>query len=88
MAQTTAIAIGATYAESSDLTVISGLPVTVGMMGATSASAGIQIFAKSPDGNYQKVGDLDFAKPVKVIDGPGTYKMVRNAGASCGAWYE
>lgn len=79
------IASGTTEVNSSDIVLIDGASTTVFLKSGTGgpivngATATIQI--RSSGGNYFKVGTLDHYDPVKVIQAPGTFRVVRHANA-------
>lgn len=79
------IAVGTGAANSSDITVAAGTPVTVFLKMATdvpadsAARAGIEI--KTAAGTYHEIGALTGQYSAQVIDGPGTYRVTRAAGS-------
>lgn len=79
MAQETILAAAQTAATSTNIVVSAGSSVTVGMFttsGAIPAFVGMQIMHDTPGGDLL-VGVLDLARPAQVLDGPGTYRVVR-----------
>lgn len=80
------IATGTGASTSSDVVVAAGTPVTVGLKGTTDGKAFVSI--QLYDGAaYVKVGSLDSFNLAKVIDGPGTYRFVRDADSgTCGVF--
>ena len=80
------IAVGSTAANSSDVVVAAGTPVTVAMKGAVSAAAELRISIKDDAGTYQVVGSIVPSRPAVCITGPGTYRLSRVAGETCGAF--
>lgn len=79
MTQATILAAAQTAATSSDVVVAAGSSVTVGMFtvsGVLPAFVGMSIMLDTPGGDLL-VGVLDLARPAVVLDGPGTYRVVR-----------
>lgn len=80
------IASGTTEANSSDIIVADGASTTVFLKSGTGgqivngASATVQI--KSSGGHYFPIGSLDQYNSAKVIQAPGTYRVVRHANGS------
>lgn len=73
-------------ANSSDVVIVAGTPVAVSMKDQAVATAQINIMLKDEDGAYFKVGELTAAQPFTCITAPGTYRLTRVAGATCGAF--
>lgn len=73
---------------SSDITAIAGTPVTLFLKSATSeslpADAKAVIEIKSSGGQYYYVGELTASSSAKVIDGAGTYRVIKTAGYAYG----
>jgi hypothetical protein len=85
------LAPGTTAADSADITASAGTPVTLFLKGTADGPADsgalCEIKVKDTSGFYHKIGELNGRDPGKaavVIDGPGTYRVSRIAGASCG----
>lgn len=85
------IASTAGYAVSGDITAIAGTPTTLFLNTGTTevlppdARAIIEI--KNAGGFYFVVpgGELNLANPVRVIDGPGVFRVVKfPSGTACG----
>lgn len=76
---------GTTAANSGDLVVAAGAPITVflndadGRTLAEDANALVQI--KAASGQYMTVGMLSRSQPALIIDGPGTYRVSKRASA-------
>ncbi len=77
------LAIGNTAADSSDIAVVAGTPVTVYLVTADGsrppADVNVQLVLVSAGGQYMQVGGLDRFNNALVIDGPGTYRARRLA---------
>jgi hypothetical protein len=79
------IASGTSELASSDIVVVAGTPTTVFLNDAStgniteSAKARVQI--KAASGTYTTVGELNRNQPALIIDGPGTYRVLRLAGS-------
>lgn len=87
------LAVGTTAADSGDLVVSAGTPVTVSLKDAAgpvvAAGANVLIQLKDDDGQYFTVGTLsspEKGRIATVIYGPGTYRFSRLAGTSCGVF--
>jgi len=80
------LATASTAADSSDMIIDVGTPVTVGLKGMTDSEALVHISIKDDGGAYNVVGKLTSAECVVVIDGPGTYRFSRVAGHTCGVY--
>jgi hypothetical protein len=79
------IAAGTTAANSSDIVVASGATLTVALKAqASDATAFIEL--KDDGGAYNIVGSLNFGAPALSIVSPGTYRVRRRAGGSCGVF--
>jgi hypothetical protein len=79
------LATGSTAANSTDLVVAAGTPVTVGLKGYAD-NATVRILLKDDAAAYNWVGNLISVQPVVVISGPGTYRFARVAGVACGVF--
>jgi hypothetical protein len=75
------LATGTAAADSADVVVTAGTPVTIylkkGSDGAVSASARATVKIKSSGGTYHEIGALTGQYQALVIDGPGTYRISR-----------
>lgn len=72
---------GAGAAQSADIVVAAGTPVTIhGYPASGSWTAQIQI--KNADGTYTTIRGITNDNPAEVIYGPGTYRVSRPAGGS------
>jgi hypothetical protein len=80
------LASGTAAADSSDITVTAGVPVTVFLSAAASgpvpSDVQCDIKVKSAAGTYHTVGQLTGARPALVIDGPGVYRVSRVTASS------
>lgn len=80
------LATGSTQADSADVTVAAGTPVTVGLKGVTDQSAVVLISLKDAGAYNQTGGRLTSDVPSLMISAPGTYRFSRVAGATCGVF--
>lgn len=75
------IAIGVTAVSSSDITATAGTPVTLFLKktsdGPVDSTVRAIIEVKDSLGAYHEVGALNGQYPVRVIDGPGTFRVSR-----------
>jgi hypothetical protein len=75
------IATGTTAADSADVTVTAGVPVTVflkkGSDGIVPSTARALVQIKSSGGFYHEVGALTGQIQALVIEGPGVYRISR-----------
>lgn len=79
------IAAGSTAANSSDIVIADGESVTVALKGYVSG-AEVIISLKDDVPAYNEVARLNPQVPALVISGPGTYRLSRVAGFTCGAF--
>ena len=84
------LAIGTTAANSSDVVIEVGEPLTVSLEDAAGpkvlGGALVHILLKADSGEYFRVGQLSAERPAAIIDGAGTYRFSRVAGVSCGVF--
>lgn len=84
------LATGASAADSSDVVVAAGTPLTVCLKDAAGStvesSAEVRISLKDDAGQYFQVDELTGSKPATVIVGAGTYRFSRAPGVSCGVF--
>jgi len=84
------LAIGTTLANSDDVVVAVGIPLTVCLKDAAGplvdAYSKVLILLKDNSGEYFMVDELSGGRPGLVIIGAGTYRFSRPAGASCGVF--
>ncbi|MEP6827933.1 MAG: hypothetical protein ABJA10_07645 [Aestuariivirga sp.] len=91
------LAVGTTAADSADVVVAAGTPLTVALKDAAgpvvgvsndlSAPALVQMKLKDDAGQYFLIDTLNSkSRPAIVIFGPGTYQFSRIAGTSCGVF--
>jgi hypothetical protein len=90
MAAANILTVGDTAANSGDITVAAGTPLTVQLKytGAqTSDAAEVKILLKDDAAAYWPTGaKLTAYEPIITLYGPGTYRFARKAGASCGVF--
>jgi hypothetical protein len=86
MAAALILATADTAANSADVVVSAGTPLTVALKGIASAAALVLILIKDDAGTYQQVGELSAANRITVINAPGTYRFQRIAGSACGVF--
>lgn len=72
---------GTTKVQSADFTVAAGTPVTVSVF-PSRGDTRVDILLKNSDGTYTAHGQLTPAEPVRVIRGPGTWAVLRQACAN------
>ena len=84
------LAVGTTAANSDDVVVAAGTPLTVSLKDAAGPAvdpgALVNILLKDDANEYFKVAQLDRGRPALIIDGAGTYRFSRIAGVSCGVF--
>jgi len=82
------LATGTGAANSSDLVVAAGTPVTVCLKGTSTARAIVRIQLKDDAAAYNTIGTLSTPDDnAKVIDAPGTYRFQRIAASGiCGVF--
>lgn len=89
MAASELLATGSSVnANSTDLDVAAGSPVTVSLKGmVTGEYAEVHTALKNDAGGYQVLAEfpLSSARPVLTISGPGTYRFTRKVG-TCGVY--
>jgi hypothetical protein len=90
MAAAQILAIGDTLASSADVVVAAGAKLSVALKDAAgpkvAGGAQVLIFLKDDAGQYFQVGGLDSGTPLVFLEGPGTYRLTRTAGVSCGVF--
>jgi hypothetical protein len=80
---TVILAAGTAAANSTDVTVTAGVPVTLFLFSGSSgpvpseADCDVQI-KETVGGTYHTIGKLTGRDPGVVIDSPGTYRVARN----------
>lgn len=79
------LAAGTTAADSADVTVVAGTPITVALKAAADG-AEVAVKLKDDGAAYNIVGRLTSAQPALMVSAPGTYRFSRIAGASCGVF--
>lgn len=89
MAAVSLLAVGTAAADSPDIVVAAGTPVTVFIKAAASgvpdSGAVYAVKLKTLAGTYHQIGQLDCATPYRSLTSPGTYQVSRIAtGASSG----
>lgn len=80
------LATASIAADSSDLVVAVGTPVTVCLKGVISNSAEVVVKLKDDAGAYNIVGYMTSQNPAMMISAPGTYRFSRVAGGTCGVF--
>lgn len=87
MAATEILPVADTAANSADVTVVAGEPITVALKGAAFGAV-VNIGLKDDTGAYQAIGRLEQigGGNVVTIFGPGTYRFSRVTGAACGVF--
>lgn len=85
------LATASTAANSADVVVSAGTPLTVCLKDAAGPDvtqyAAVDILLKGDNGEYFKVDSLSAKdKPALMIVAPGTYRFSRIAGVSCGVF--
>jgi hypothetical protein len=87
MAATQILATANTAADSADVTVAAGTPITVSLKGQVDQAAIVLISLKDDGGVYNQTGGrLTSDVPSLMISAPGTYRFSRVAGATCGVF--
>ena len=81
------LATADTAADSADVTVAAGAPVTIGLKGA-AAGARVLLKLKDDAAAYNVIGELTgiAGERALTIYGPGVYRLTRVAGAACGVF--
>jgi len=81
------LAAASTAADSADVTVAAGVPVTIGLKGA-AAGARVLLKLKDDGGAYNVIGELNgnAGELAMTIYGPGVYRLTRVAGVTCGVF--
>lgn len=87
MAASSVLAVGTTAADSSDITVVAGTPVTVVAKGASGGDKllgtwELVVKVKGDDGVYYPIDSLNKNKKGVILAGPGVYQVSRLAGSS------
>ncbi len=79
------LAVGTSAASSADFT-LTGESSSLFLVspGGLPSLACAEIEIKSAAGDYYPVGALSVGSPMGVLSGPGTYRVSRPAGPSCG----
>lgn len=80
------LSTAATAANSADVTVAAGTPLTVGLKGVLDQNAIVIISLKDDAAAYNVQGRLTSDVPSLMISAPGTYRFSRVAGATCGVF--
>lgn len=80
------IAVGTTAANSADIVVAAGEVATIGLKVDAGSDAQVQIQLKDAGGGYNLIGYVGTREGAKAITAPGTYRIVRKAGVSCGVF--
>lgn len=85
MALAQLIAAGTTAAQSADFTVAAGETLTVSLKAAAGDAQAV-IELKDDGGTYTIIARMDVNNPAWAISAPGTYRVRRRAGGSCGVF--
>lgn len=80
------LATAATAAPSSDLVVADGESLTLGLKGVVDGQARVLVELKDDAGAYNVVSEITSHDPKTLIVGPGTYRVTRVAGGTCGVF--
>jgi hypothetical protein len=86
MAAIQILPVAAVAADSADVTVAAGAPLTVALKGVIAGDARVRISLKDDAAGYQIVEELNSSRPALVISGPGTYRFSRVVGGTCGVF--
>lgn len=81
--------VGATAAQSTEIVLADGEAASVHMKGQTGPDAKLIIQVNDDADAWHNVGPNAILSPAKTslqINGPGTYRLDRPAGATCGAY--
>lgn len=78
MALTNILAVGTTQATSADVVVAAGTPTTLALAGR-SAGSKVHIQYKDSTGAYTTIGELNDVAPARLVTGPGTFRVFREA---------
>lgn len=80
------IAVGAAAADSGDILVAAGAPVTIYLKAAASgpvdSAARCTVQLKSVGGTYHQFAELTGNDPAAVLDAPGTFRVSRVNGSA------
>lgn len=85
MAAAQILATASTAADSADVTVVAGTPLTVGLKGYDNL-AKVYVYLKDDAAVYDLIGTLTAYIPATCITAPGTYRFSRVVGATCGVF--
>jgi len=85
MAAAQILSTASTAADSADITVVAGTPLTVCLKGSV-AGAEVIVSLKDDASAYNQVRRLTHLSPATCISAPGTYRFTRVAGAACGVF--
>ncbi len=87
MAATEILAVGSTAAATTDIVVADGSAVTVVLKSSVDRPK-LQLQVKDDAGVFRNAGSvtLNVDNPILCIQAPGTYRLVRSAGETCGVF--
>lgn len=85
MAAANILTTGTGAADSGDVVVAAGTPLTVSLKGV-SGNAKVRVMLKDDAAAYHEVYRLTYVKPAAVITAPGTYLFRRVTGGTCGVF--
>lgn len=93
MAQTVKLAVGATSATSSDITIASGSEAVVGIYrdaGELPRGYKARVYQDTPGSTDTFICELTAEAPVLILSGPGTFRIKRRAmaGVNVGVFSE
>lgn len=78
------LATGKTAAESAEFTLAAGDVAHLHIKGSTDGTALVDVRVKDTQNGFTTIGQLNRVKGSQVLAAPGTYKLVRLAGALVG----
>lgn len=85
MAATNLIATGTTAATSSNIVLADGASALLALK-APIQGAVVHIDLLDDEAAFNSIGRLTGSEPAKLVSGPGTFRVRRIAGASCGVF--
>ena len=80
------LATASTAANSADVVVAAGTPLTVSLKGVADGQALVVVLLKDDAAAYNVVGAIRSHAPALTISAPGTYRFTRVAGGTCGVF--
>lgn len=73
-------------AATADIVLLAGEVANVCLKGEDKSDASVGIYRLDDVGNYNRVGDLKVDDRDRLLLGPGTYRVSRAAGVTCGVF--